>query len=378
MSDSSVPPPTADAGEARPRLLAYGRKERTAWGPLVLVIVLLVPLAAVGWVAWRQVALQSELAALRADNATLQQLSAGSTNQFEQLEQGQEELAEAMQQAMAQALQQQVVAREAAAAAQAEQLAALESELAATRLRLNSMDGGGSPLTEAEVRLRFAQQRLVMARDTATAIELFQSADALLRDIVDPAVVNVRESLTREVATLQALPTVDVAGLFAQLSAQAARVEGFTVVSDATVQDFSVAPTAAETAEPSDWWSGVKQAFGAYFVVSRSNGAVLPQLSTSEQYQLRALVQLHIEQAKVALLRGEARLYQSALEDALVTSRRWLRSDDGSFDDFVEVLTTLRDTPIAVEIPAVDQTLNSLRRLSGSNDQQNAAEPAAQ
>ncbi len=378
MSDSSVPPPNADTGAARPRLVAYSRKESSAWGPLVLVLVLLIPLVAVGWVAWRQVALQSELAALRADNATLQQLNASSTNQFAQVEQRQQELAASVQQSVQQALQQQLAVSDAVATAQAEQVATFASELAAMQLRLNSMDSGGSPLTEAEVLLRFAQQRLVLARDTTTAIELFLSADSLLRDIVDPAVVTVRESLAREVATLQALPTVDVAGLFAQLSVQAARVENFTVVSDATVQDFSVAPAAAETAESSGWWSGVKQAFGAYFVVSRSNGAALPQLSASEQYQLRALVQLHIEQAKVALLRGDARLYQSALEDALVTSRRWLRSDDSSFDDFTAALTTLRDTPIVVDIPAVEQTLNSLRRLSGSNGQQNAAEQTAQ
>lgn len=378
MSDSSVPPPTADTGEARPRLVAYSRKESTAWGPLVLVLVLLIPLAAAGWVAWRQIALQSELAALRADNATLQQLNASSTNQFAQVEQRQQELAASVQQSVQQALQQQLAVSDAVAAAQAEQLATFASELAATQLRLNSMDRGGSPLTEAEVLLRFAQQRLVLARDTTTAIELFLSADALLRDVVDPAVVNVRENLAREIATLQALPTVDVAGLFAQLSAQAARVETFTVVSDATVQDFSVAPAAAEAVEPSGWWRGVKQAFGAYFVVSRNNGAALPQLSTSEQYQLRALVQLHIEQAKVALLRGDARLYQSALEDALVTSRRWLRSDEGSFDDFTAALTTLRDTPTVVDIPAVDQALSSLRRLSGSNGQQNAAEQTLQ
>jgi uroporphyrin-3 C-methyltransferase len=378
MSDPSVPPPTPDTGEALTRMVAYSRKERTAWGPLVLIVVLLVPLAAVAWVAWRQAELQSELTVLRADNATLQQLSASSTNQFAQLEQRQQELAENMQQVIAQALEQQRAESTAAANAQAEQLAALESELAATQLRLNSMDGGGSPLTEAEVLLRFAQQRLVLARDTATAIQLFLSADSLLRDSVDPAVVNVRESLAREVATLQALPTVDVAGLFAQLSAQAARVDSFVVVSGATAQDFAVTPAAADAQESAGWWSGVKQAFGEYFVVSRSTSAAVPQLSASDQYQLRALVQLHIEQAKVALLRGDTQLYQTALEDALVTSRRWLRSDDDSLEDFIAALTTLRDTPILVEIPSVDQTLNSLRRLAGNNGGQNAAEPAAQ
>lgn len=382
MSDSSVPPPSTDTGEALTRMVAYSKKERAAWAPLVLIVVLLIPLAAAGWVAWRQVALQGELAALRADNATLQQLSASSVNQFAQVEQKQQELAASLQQGMEQALQQQMAASNVVAAVQGEQLASLESELAATRLRLNSIEGGGSPLTEAQVLLRFAQQRLVMAQDTATAIELLQSADSLLREIVDPAIVNIRESLARELATLQALPVVDIGGLFAQLSAQAARVENFTVVSDATAQDFVVSPAAADAATTSGWWNGVKQAFSEYFVVSRSDGAALPLLSNTEQHQLRALVQLHIEQAKVALLRGEEQLYRTALEDALVTSRRWLRSEDGSFDEFIAALATLRDTPIVIDVPSLDQTLNSLRRLSGNNEEflrsAPAAEPVAQ
>lgn len=376
MSDLSATPPAEEPGSARPRLVASSKKQGTAWGPLVLIVVLLVPLAAVGWVAYRQEALQSELMTLRADNATLQEFSASSTNQFAQVERQQQELAASVQQSIDQALQQQVAASYAAAAEQAGQIAALESELAALRLRVNSMDGAGSPLTEAEVLLRFAQQRLVMAQDTATAIELFQSADELLRDIVDPGVANVRESLARELATLLSLPGVDVPGIFAQLSTQAARVETFAVVSDATVQDFTVTPAAEDAAATDSWWNSVKQAFGAYFVVTRSNGAALPQLGTNEQYQLRALVQLHIEQAKLALLRGDAQLYQRALEDALVTSRRWLRSEDGSFDEFLAALATLRDTPIVVDIPAVDQTLAALRLLSGGNDA--AAGPAAQ
>lgn len=390
MSDSSAPlsppppPPPPDSGEALTRLAAYGKKERTSWGPLVLVAVLIIPLAAAGWVAWRQTELQRELATLRADNATLQQLSASSNNRFTEMEQRQQELEQAqrdqdaaIQATVQQALQQEQSASAAALEAQAEQITMLERELAETRQRLNTMDGGGaSPLSEAEVLLRFAQQRLALARDTASAIELFRAADDALRNSADPAIVNVREVLARELASLQALPEIDVTGLFAQLSAQAARIEDFAVVSDATVQDFTVDAPAEEAPESGGWWDGIKQSLNDYFVVSREAGAAIPQLSTTEQFQLRALVQLHIEQAKLALLRMEPELYRAALEDALAASRRWLRSEDGGVEDLVDALTTLRDTPIVADIPAVNQALSALRRLTGESGNVQAEPPA--
>ena len=362
MSEPSTQP-NADTGEALARMAAYGNKRASGWGPLVLVFVLLIPLAGIAWVAWRQAALQSELAALRADNAALQQLSATSTSQFNQVQQRQQELDATVQQT----LDQEQAALNAALAAQAQALAALESALGAMRLRVNALDaGGGSPLAEAEMLLRFAQQRLVLARDTATAIELYLAADELLRVIDDPAVVGVRATLAQELAALRAVPGIDVAGLFAQLSAQAASVDEFAVVSAASVQDFSVTPAAATAAEDNGWWSGMKRALGQYFVVTRGTGEVLPQLGAGEQFQLRALVQLHIEQAKLALLRGQPELYRAALDSALDASRRWLRSEDASLASFVTALESLRDTPIVADIPASDQTLAALRQLVGA------------
>jgi uroporphyrin-3 C-methyltransferase len=224
------------------------------------------------------------------------------------------------------------------------------------------------------VLLRFAQQRLVMARDIATAIELFLQADALLASVNDPAIVDLRASLAREVTALRALPSIDVAGLFAQLSARAAQVTDFSTASDATVQDFAV--TAPEQAAADGWWNRVTQSIGEYFVVSRSSGPVVPQLSARDQFELQALVQLHIEEAKLALLRADPQLYRATLDEALALSRRWLRSADGSLDEFLAGLETLRDAPVVVDIPDTDQTLNALRRLSGS--QEAAAQSAPQ
>jgi hypothetical protein len=166
MSDSSVTPAT-DTGEALTRMAGSdrkeggnkeggnkdggkrerGKKERTAWGPLVLIFVLFIPLAAVAWVAWRQGGLQREVAALREDNATLQQLSAASAGQFanaqRQLEEVQQRLQDAQQQqqelgaTVQQKLQEELAASRATGAEQAGRLAALEAELTSMRLRLS-------------------------------------------------------------------------------------------------------------------------------------------------------------------------------------------------------------------------------------------------
>ncbi len=370
MSDSSDKPlasSNAETEAALARLAAFnkgngGNRETTSRsggaGALLLGMIFVVLLVAVGGLAWLQFAQMDELTSLRNDYTALQQLSAGSTNQFAVLQEGQQELSTT--------LAQEQTAANAALATQAQQLTSLESELAGTRLRVNSMNAGGSPLAEAEVLLRFAQQRLLLARDTTTAIELFQAADELLSDINDPQVVTLREVLAREVAELQALPIIDVAGLFAQLSTQAVRIENFAVVSASAGQEgIATVAVEAATAE-SGWWNRLKQTLGEYFVVTRNTETIKPQLDTEEQYLIRTLVQLHIEQAKLALLRAEPQLYQAALDEALATSRQWLSSTDGSYAEFVAALATLRNTPIVIEIPGANQTLTALRELPGA------------
>ncbi len=369
MSDTPTPSAHDETGQALARLAALGKeslKSNVNWGVLLLGLLCLVPLAAVGGLAWLQFTQQDELAALRTDYTALQQQSAGNSNQFALLQDGQQLLGVTLQQSVREAVQQDLVAANAALAAQTERLAALESELAATRLRLNSMDTGGSPLAEAEVLLRFAQQRLLLAHDTVTAAELFRAADELLRGIDDPALFTVRDILARELALLQAVPPVDVPGLFAQLSAQAARVADFTVVSASAAQDFAVTPVENSVQEEGGWWSGIKQTLGDYFVVTQSTEEVAPQLDAETQFLLRALIQLRIEQAKLALLRAEPELYQAALDEALASSRQWLRGDEASLASYLSALDTLRATPIMMDISRVDDTLAALRLLPGA------------
>jgi len=394
MSDSPTAP-EIETPAALPPPAPARKTERRGGASFALICMVLIALAAAGWAGWRQLELQKELDALRADMAALQKSSASSSNQFAEVQQRQQELDAALQETSQQTLeqtQQELAASRAEVSAQAEQLnavrqqlatvnqqiAAVEQQVAAAQLQASERQTGGAPLAEAEMLLRFAQQRLQLARDTATAVDLYLAADEVLRTVDDPAVFRVRETLARELAALQATGGVDVPGLFARLGELAARVDNFNVVAEGSVQDFSVTPTAADDDAPAPgWWNSMKQTLGEYFVVTQSTADIVPQLNAAEQFQLRALVQLHIEQARLALLRAEPQVYQRALDDAIATARRWLRGDAGSLEDFVASLESARDAPIVVELPALDETLSALRQLSNLGTPAPLAPPVA-
>jgi uroporphyrin-III C-methyltransferase len=216
-NSSSAPDPgpaiaarQAEAEAALARLATFGQQRKRDSGILgwAFVLLLLALLAAVGGLAWLLLSQRDEVSALRADYATLQQQNADSANRVALLQQSQQDLNAGVQQELERELQD-------TNAALVSRLAALESELVATRLRVSSIDSGGSPLAEAEVLLRFAQQRLVLAGDTVTAVALFRDADAILRSIDDATVNAIRDILARELAALAAVQSIDTAGIFA-------------------------------------------------------------------------------------------------------------------------------------------------------------------
>ncbi|MDY6984318.1 MAG: uroporphyrinogen-III C-methyltransferase, partial [Pseudomonadota bacterium] len=404
MSDASTPPPQDDTGEALSRLASDNSREtkkterRSGSGPLVFIGIL-IPLAVAGWVAWQQMELQREVSALRADNEALRQESGTDTNLLDSIQQRQQVLDSALQQrdaeldatlqqraqeleAMLRDSSQQVLRQaqdrvaesSAATAAQAERLAVVERNLTALQRDLGREETDGVPLAEAELLLRFAQQRLLIARDAETAVALYRQADDVLRGVNDPALFSVRDMLARELAALEAAPSVDVSGLFTRLGALSARVGSFGVVVDGAVQDFTVQPLATDAAA-NDWWSSVKQTLGQYFVVTRSTADIAPQLGSGEQFLLRTLVQLHIEQARLALLNAEPQLYRAALDDAANVARRWLRGENGALDDFVAALEELRDTAIVSELPDVGDAVVALQQVTGVNTSAPSASP---
>ena len=101
-------------------------------------------------------------------------------------------------------------------------LASVEEVLAEQRkelARFSPSDHNSWLLAEAGHLLRLANQRLVMAGDPVAAQALLSSADAVLREMDDASLHAVRAAVAVDIASLRAVPRIDVEGIYLRLAA---------------------------------------------------------------------------------------------------------------------------------------------------------------
>jgi uroporphyrin-3 C-methyltransferase len=338
---------------------ASPRKPATAQSGMVskiLIFLLLLAVGALGFYTWEQdkaiTVLFNEYNALNEQsNALATQTAAGIATMAES------------RQALETMLQNELQLARTTLSAQTAQLDALNRELVATRMRITDSGAGGSQvwmLAEAESLMRFARQRLLLARDVRSAIGLLVAADDLLRQLNDPAAFTVREALATDLATLQGVREVDITGLYAQLGALAERVLALEIGTSPALPRF-VMPEPATLAEDAGWLDRMKNRLDQYFVISRTDVTPVPTVTAEQAWVIRQSQALKLEQARLALLRGEQETWQVVLDSAITGIRENL--DGEEMETLLASLATLRDTAILTNIPPASNGLNAVRQI---------------
>lgn len=378
--DSSADTPLAQSPSAQASVspVVADKPRKASRSGVLFPLLTVVSLAVSGGAAYLYQQQSAQLESLRTTVANLQAERSASSSEIAAVQEAQQQLEvslrETLQQSMNQSLNQslqqalgtidqQLAATNSRLQAQTTQLEAMSRELVSTNQRIRNTSGAEAQdwlLAEAESLLRLAQQYLLIAQDVRTAIGLFEAADARLRNSTNPAVFPVREVLARELASLQALPALDVQGIYLQLGAQREQIE-LLAVDSGSGNDFSL-PT-GEVAVTEGWLAGMKEALGQYFVVTKRDEAVTPLMTAEQEYLIRRGVDLQIEQARLALLQGQADIYRNALDGALRAIATQLREQDGRRAALIAALTGLRDLPISLAIPPIGSTLESLQQV---------------
>ena len=228
---------------------------------------------------------------------------------------------------------------------------------------MRSTDRVDWSLAEVEYLLRLAFQRLLMAKDVASAIALLDSADAILRELDDAALFPAREAIARDLAALRAVPDTDVEGTWLRLQALTERVDSLLLFE----LGIDHAPV-TEVAEDAGWQERLRQGFRAalakissYIVIRRREQSFETLIDPQWEQLVRQNLRMQITQAQAALLSGNPRLYEASL----TSTRRWLRE----FFDFnqadVAALESELDALMAVQItreyPDIGESLAAVR-----------------
>ena len=327
------------------------------WLVAILALIIAIALALWSWQQWNNhQAVMQTLQSLKQDTAQLEDLYGDRGSQQSQ---------------RLQSLEEKLASQRELIATQQRQIDHNARELleAGNRTRTDWL------LAEAEYLLRIANQRLMIEKDIRGAMSALEAADEVLNESDDIGVYPVRQQLAREILALKGLTGVDRTGLYLTLEAAINSIHQLTdqaLISE-NAPGFVVSAAEGESAgtgeEPGavvQAWNKVKATLMQVVVVRRMDEPVKPLLSPDQSAYARLNLQLMLEEAEMAVLRGNQPLYERALTKARTTIDDWYNASNPRVTALSDTLAELAGKNVDPELPDISQSLDLLKeRLAG-------------
>jgi uncharacterized protein HemX len=249
-----------------------------------------------------------------------------------------------------------------------ERLDALPGRFAALEQRLDTVQGGsfdarGTLLrAEAEYYLTVANTELVLVGDFESAVTALELADSRLAEIGNPDLAPVREAIAGELLALKSLRLPDIEGIVFSLGRLASRADELPLRADLPLT-LSADSDAELDAEPglARLWLAVKRTLLDVVRVERRDEPVPQALSAAERALARSRLELELELARVAALRGDEQAFLSGLEVAIDVLESEFDLEAPEIEGALALLRELRGFDIDPERPNIAGSLNLLR-----------------
>lgn len=216
-------------------------------------------------------------------------------------------------------------------------------------------------LAEVQYLLRLANQRLVMTGDSMSAEAMLRSADNILRQLDDASLRSLRSALANDLAAVRAIPSLDLEGLYLRLDALIRQTDALVLFS------LPERPTEAIAAPAEDWQGRLRQGWEAavnklseYVVVSRTDVPVETLMDPQYEGLVRQNMRMLLEQAQVAMLSGNERLFAQSLERAEGWVTQFFKADDAAAAAMAQELRAIRGERVAVPLPDLSASLQAL------------------
>jgi len=358
-SSESVASPGRSGGGSPPAP-PVGKKS-SAPGRGLAGLALLVALAALGLSGWQWYQ----------DQATADQ-TAALDQRFDDISAAQRRSNDESRQALQQRLE------NVASSDQLQQIERLATEVQrsqqALSQRLDALEGDARSnwkLAEAEYLLRLASLRLLATQDVRSATELLDAVGQILQSEPDSGVFGVREQLAQVQSQLQALPEIDRPGIYLRLAALRDQVDRIVALPVPVFDpdQVSVEEESEDQLAQRTWADRMLMRLERYVRVDFQRGKVItPLLDEAEMHRVRRTLQLTLEQAQWAALRGEEGIYQQSLEQADAVLRQFFELDNPQVNALQEQIERLAEEPVALTPPDLSALQQSLAAYIQSRD----------
>ena len=253
-------------------------------------------------------------------------------------------------------------------ALQNEKLQSLQAKLN----RLSNTTKEDWKLAEAEYLIRLANQRLLLEADSNSAVTLLSNADDILNELQDPIVFATRKALAKDIQALKSINQFDLEGAYLQLNTLYDSVESLPQREPSKEWQANTSKTLSENAEVENtsvnsfksvldsFWTSIR----SLVVINYNHKPIKALLPPAEYQQLITGLQLQLEVAQVALIKGEPAIYQQALSRVANATTEHFETQSTTVTTFLASLTALQQLNPSPDLPSPRDSLLAVKSLT--------------
>lgn len=254
--------------------------------------------------------------------------------------------------------------------------AQLESESGALLGRMSAIEGQIAEVTgsqridwmlkEVEHFIMVAERRLSLLGDVNGAIALLGEADNLVREMLEPSARPLRKALKQNLMQLEqaAKVNVDTEGLFLSIVALHEQVDELPVEGVSFEMNLAKPDAPEATPEPGidNFLSEMKNFADSLVNVQRISGEeIRPLLLNDQRAFVVQNIKLLLEQAQLALLRGDQKVYEASLEAAGKRISSYLRTNEKGVANFLDSLKKLEQATVKPVVPSITESVRAVQ-----------------
>lgn len=231
-------------------------------------------------------------------------------------------------------------------------------------------------MVEAQSLARIANDKLQLEGNVSEAIVLLQSADSEIRRLNDAKFLPVRQALANDITHLQAIPVVDITGIYARLTALLNQLPQLPLpnkpVLASTIQ--------TQTAKDLPWWKrGLIETWEGLqkiVTVRYHQSGTLPLILPEQQDFLYQNLYASIEKSMWGLIHHQPEIYRLGLEQASIWVKRYFVPDSALTQSFLENLKQLQALDINPPRPKLLDSLKAFQDYFSSRETGSETHPA--
>jgi uroporphyrin-III C-methyltransferase len=222
-------------------------------------------------------------------------------------------------------------------------------------------------ITQTTHLLKLANMALYFEHNIPVTVDILKEADQRLYSTGNPALMPVRQLIAEDIASLEANPDIDIAGIYLRLQAIMLQAKRLPLIKLQFHQDADQS-TQTKTAS-----SGFKRALNEFtkglnqlVVVRHNNHMVNPLLTETQASLLRETLQLQFNQAQWAVLHRQALIYQGAITNlASIIKQYYLTNAQSSA--ILAALDKLKQIEVKPALPVIHDALAALNSYQQQN-----------